>query len=120
MNGINKVILVGFVGGNPQAKTFQNGGKAVNFSVATKESWKDKRGQKQENTEWHQCVAFGATAGIVEQYVTKGSRIYVEGSFKTNKWVDKAGQEQKTAQIVVKNVQLLGEGRSPENQEDFF
>ena len=116
MASVNKVILVGNVGRDPEVRTMNNGGKVVNLSVATSEAWKDKNsGERQEKTEWHRVVIFNEKiAEIVERYVTKGSRIYIEGSLQTRKWTDKDGSEKYATEVVVKayrgELVLLGGG----------
>lgn len=104
--GVNKVILVGSVGKDPESKFMPNGNAVVNFSLATSESWKDKSGQQQESVEWHRCVCFGKLAEIIAQYVKKGSKLYLEGSLKTRSW-EKDGVKQYATEIVVNEMQLL-------------
>ncbi|GBL60722.1 single-stranded DNA-binding protein [Pseudomonas citronellolis] len=110
--GVNKVILVGNVGGDPETRYLPNGNAVTNVTLATSESWKDKQtGQQQERTEWHRVVFFGRLAEIVAEYVRKGSQIYVEGSLRTRKWQGQDGQDRYTTEIVVDingNMQLLG------------
>lgn len=98
---INKVILIGAVGKDPKINSTQNGDKVANFSIATSESWKDKAGEKQERVEWHNVVVWGGLAGIVEKYVKKGTKIYVQGKLQTRKWTDKEGIEKYTTEIVL-------------------
>jgi single-strand DNA-binding protein len=100
---INRVVLVGFLGRDPEIKTTNNGNKIANLTVATSESWKDKQsGEKQEKTEWHRVVIFNQNlADIAEKYLHKGSKVYVEGSLQTRKWTDKDGKEQRTTEIVL-------------------
>lgn len=102
---VNKVILVGNVGGTPEIKSTQDGKKFATFSVATSESWKDKiTGEKKDQTEWHRVVVFAErTAEVVEKYVKKGSKLYIEGSIKTRKWTDKDGVERYTTEVVLQN-----------------
>lgn len=105
--GVNKVILIGSVGKDPESKAMPNGNAVVNFSLATSESWKDKTtGQQQESVEWHRLVAFGKLAEIIAQYVKKGSKLYIEGSLKTRSW-DKDGVKHYATEIVVSEMQLL-------------
>lgn len=110
--GVNKVILVGNVGGDPETRYLPNGNAVTNITLATSESWKDKQtGQQQERTEWHRVVFFGRLAEVVSEYVRKGSQIYVEGSLRTRKWQGQDGQDKYTTEIVVDingNLQLLG------------
>jgi len=102
---INKVILVGNVGQDPEVRSTQDGREIANFSLATSESWKDKAtGEKKEKTEWHRVVVFSSgLAGIVKNYVKKGSKVYIEGSLQTRKWTDKDGVEKYTTEIVLQN-----------------
>jgi single-strand DNA-binding protein len=106
--GINKVILVGNLGNDPEVRATTSGSRIANISVATSESWTDKNtGQKQERTEWHRVVFFNRMAEIVEQYLTKGSKVYVEGSLRTRKWQDQNGQDRYTTEIVANDMQML-------------
>lgn len=111
--GINKVILVGNVGGDPEVRYSPNGTAFANITLATSESWKDKQtGQQQERTEWHRVVFIGKLAEIVGQYVTKGQQLYVEGKLATRKWQDKDGQDRYTTEIQVGvngQMQMLGD-----------
>jgi single-strand DNA-binding protein len=102
---INKVILVGNVGQEPEIRTTQDGREIASFSLATSESWKDKNsGEKKEKTEWHRIVVFSAgLAGIVKSYVKKGSKLYIEGALQTRKWTDKDGVEKYTTEILLQN-----------------
>lgn len=107
--GVNKVILVGNLGQDPEVRAMPNGTMVANISVATSESWKDKQtGQQQERTEWHKIVYYGNLAEIVGQYLKKGSKIYVEGSLRTKKWQDKqTGQDKYSTEIVGSELQML-------------
>lgn len=99
---VNKVILVGNVGKDPEIRTFGNGGKVVNFSIATSENWKDKQGQRQEKTEWHNIAVFNdGLIGVIERYVKKGSKLYIEGKLQTRKWQDRDGNDKYTTEIVL-------------------
>jgi single-strand DNA-binding protein len=100
---VNKVILVGNVGRDPEVRTSQDGSKIVNFTLATSESWNDRAsGERKERTEWHRVVVFNDRIGdVVEKYVRKGSKIYVEGSLQTRKWTDQAGVEKYTTEVVI-------------------
>jgi len=100
---VNKVILIGNVGKDPEVRTFGNGGKVANFSVATSESWKDRQtGEKKEKTDWHNIAIFNeGLVGIVERYVKKGSKIYIEGQLKTRKWTDRDGNDKYTTEVVL-------------------
>ena len=100
---VNKVILVGNVGNDPEIRTFGNGGKVANFSLATSENWRDKQsGERKEKTEWHRVAVFNdGLVGVIERYVKKGSKLYVEGKLQTRKWTDNSGQEKYTTEIVL-------------------
>lgn len=101
---VNKVIIIGNVGKDPEVRSFQNGGRVCNFSVATSETWKDKTsGEKKERTEWHRIsILNDALVGIVEKYVTKGSKVYLEGQLETRKYTDGQGVEKYTTEIVLR------------------
>lgn len=108
MRGVNKVILVGTLGRDPESKTFQNGGSLCQFSIATSESWTDKNtGERRENTEWHRIVANNRLGEIAQQYLRKGSKVYIEGKLKTRQWTDQNGQERYTTEISANDVQML-------------
>ncbi len=110
--GVNKAIIVGNVGQDPEVRYMPSGSAVAEVSVATSEQWKDKQsGEKQERTEWHKVTFFGRLAEIVGEYVRKGSQIYVEGSIRTEKWQDKQGQDRYTTKIIANEMQMLG-GRS--------
>ena len=112
MASVNKVILVGNLGRDPEIRYMTNGDAVANVTIATSESWKDKAsGEKKEITEWHRLVFYRKLAEIVGQYLKKGSTIYVEGRIRTRKWTDKEGQERSTTEIEVNEMQMLG-GRS--------
>lgn len=122
MSSLNKVHLLGRVGKDPDIRTTQNGDKCANFPIATSESWKDKQGQKQERTEWHNVVIWGSLAAVVEQFVRKGTQIYIEGQLQTRKWLDKNGQDRYTTEVVLKgfnsNLILLGGNGKNDNQSN--
>lgn len=102
MSSVNKVILIGNCGKDPECRTMQNGGKVANLSLATSESWRDKSsGEKKEKTEWHRIVVFGPLADIVEKYVHKGSKVYASGQLSTRKWTDKDGAEKYSTEVVL-------------------
>lgn len=106
--GINKVILVGNTGADPEVRYMQNGNAIATISIATSETWKDKQtGEKQEKTEWHRVVFFNKLAEIVAEYVRKGHKLYVEGSLRTRKWQDQQGQDRYTTEIVANDMQML-------------
>ena len=99
---VNKVILVGNLGNDPESKSFANGGEVVNMSVATTESWKDRDGNKQEKTEWHRVVIFNENLGrVAKQYLRKGSKVYLEGQLQTRKWQDNSGQDKYSTEVVL-------------------
>merc|ERR1711916_392854 len=107
--GINKVILVGNCGQDPETRYMPSGGAVTNISIATSETWKDKQtGQPQERTEWHRVVFFNRLAEIAGEYLRKGSQVYVEGSLRTRKWQDQGGQDRYTTEIVANEMQMLG------------
>jgi len=100
---VNKVILVGNLGNDPEIRTFGNGGKVANFSLATSETWRDKQsGERKEKTEWHRVAVFGeGLVGVIERYVKKGSKLYIEGKLQTRKWQDRDGNDKYTTEIVL-------------------
>lgn len=102
MAGVNKVILVGNLGADPEARSLNNGGEVVNLRVATSESWKDKDGNRQERTEWHQVVIFNENLGrVAKSYLRKGSKVYLEGQIQTRKWTDQSGADRYSTEIVL-------------------
>ncbi|MBM4210910.1 MAG: single-stranded DNA-binding protein [Gammaproteobacteria bacterium] len=106
--GVNKVILVGNVGNDPEVRYTANGQAIANLSIATSEVWRDKAtGEKQERTEWHRVVFFGKAAEIVRDYVKKGAKLYVEGALRTRKWEDKNGAERYTTEVVSSDLQMI-------------
>jgi len=120
---LNKVSLIGSVGKDPEIRSTQDGKEIASFSLATTESWKDKNtGEKKDKTEWHRIVVFGALAGIVKNYVKKGSKLYVEGQLKTREWTDKDGIKKYTTEIVLQgfnsNLQMLAgkNNNAPQDQ----
>jgi single-strand DNA-binding protein len=107
--GINKVILVGNLGKDPETRSLPSGEAVTNVTVATSESWKDKQtGEQKEKTEWHNVVFFKRLAEIAGQYLKKGSQVYIEGSLRTRKWQDKEGKDRYTTEIVAQEMQMLG------------
>ena len=123
VGSVNKVILVGNLGRDPEVRSMQNGGKVCNLSVATSERWKDRNtGEQQEKTEWHRVVFFGRIAEIADQYLKKGSQVYVEGKLQTRKWEDRDGNERWTTEIVGSQLEMLGDrmssGSSQSNNMD--
>ena len=120
MRGVNKAILVGVLGRDPETKTFPNGGSLTQFSIATSESWTDKNtGERKEHTEWHRIVASNRLGEIVQQYLKKGSKVYIEGKLKTRQWADQNGQERYTTEISANELQMLdskGDSNYQQNQ----
>jgi len=119
MAGVNKVILVGNLGADPEARSLNNGGEVVNMRVATSENWKDRDGNRQERTEWHNVVIYNENLGrVAKSYLKKGSKVYLEGQIQTRKWTDQTGNDRYTTEVVLQRfrgeVQLLdsrgGEG----------
>ena len=107
--GINKVILVGNLGADPETRAMPSGTTVANLRIATSESWRDKQsGEQQERTEWHRVVLFGRLGEIAAEYLKKGSQVYIEGSLRTRKWQDKQGQERYSTEIVGNDMQMLG------------
>jgi len=107
--GINKAVIVGTLGRDPEIRYATNGNAVVNINVATNESWKDREtGEQQERTEWHRIVIFGKLGEIASQYLKKGSQVYFEGKIKTNKWQDQSGNDRYTTEIVANEMQMLG------------
>ncbi len=106
--GVNKVILIGNLGQDPETKSLPSGGAVTNISVATTEGWKDKQtGEKKEATEWHKVVFFDRLAEIAGQYLKKGSKVYIEGSLRTRKWQDKSGNDRYTTEVRATDMQML-------------
>jgi single-strand DNA-binding protein len=102
MAGVNKVILVGNLGADPEARSLNNGGEVVNLRVATSEQWKDRDGNRQERTEWHQVVIFNENLGrVAKNYLRKGSKVYLEGQLQTRKWTDQSGNDRYSTEIVL-------------------
>ena len=108
MRGVNKVILVGTLGRDPETKTFPNGGSLTQFSIATSEAWTDKNtGERKEQTEWHRIVLHNRLGEIAQQFLRKGSKVYIEGSLRTRQWTDQNGQERYTTEIRGDQMQML-------------
>ena len=108
MASVNKVILVGNLGRDPETRYMPDGGAITNISVATTDKWKDKAGEMQEKTEWHRVAFFGKLAEIAGEYLKKGSQVYVEGRLQTRKWQDKDGGDRYTTEIIADRMQMLG------------
>jgi len=116
--GINKVILIGNVGGDPEVRYMPNGNAVTTISIATSETWKDKQtGEKQDRTEWHRVVFFNRLAEITGEYAKKGTKMFIEGSLRTRKWQDQQGQDRYTTEIVGNEMQLL-DSRGGMSQDD--
>lgn len=116
MASINKVILIGNLGRDPEVRYTNNGAAICNITIATSRAWKDKQGEKQEETEWHRVVLFDKQAEVAGQYLKKGRPVYIEGRLKTRKWTDKDGAEKYTTEVMADSMQLLGgreEGEAP-------
>jgi single-strand DNA-binding protein len=106
--GVNKVIIIGNLGADPEVRYMPSGGAVTNIRVATSESWKDKQtGETQERTEWHRIVLYNRLAEIAAEYLRKGSKVFIEGSIRTNKWQDQSGQDRYTTEIIANGMQLL-------------
>jgi single-strand DNA-binding protein len=109
--GVNKVILVGNLGRDPEVRYTANGAAVANLNIATTEQWRDKQsGERQERTEWHRVVMFGRLGEIAGEYLRKGSQVYIEGKLQTRKWQDQSGQDRYTTEIVASDMQMLGSG----------
>lgn len=111
MSGVNKVIVLGRLGADPEVKTVTGGQNVARLSVATSENWTDREGQKQERTEWHRIVVWGKLAELCGKYLSKGRQVYVEGRLQTRQWEDQQGQKRYTTEIVANTVQFLGGGQ---------
>ncbi len=119
MRGVNKVILVGTLGKDPETKTFPNGGSLTQFSIATSESWTDKTsGERKEQTEWHRIVLHNRLGEIAQQYLRKGSKVYIEGSLRTRQWTDQSGQERYTTEIRGEQMQMLDSANRQQQSGD--
>jgi single-strand DNA-binding protein len=107
--GVNKVILIGHLGADPESRAMPSGSSVANLRIATTESWRDKQsGEQQERTEWHRVALFGRLAEVASEYLRKGSQVYIEGSLRTRKWQDKQGNERFSTEIVGNEMQMLG------------
>ena len=124
MSGVNKVILVGNLGNDPEIRALENGVKVANFNIATNEVYKDKDGNKQERTEWHRIVLWRGLAEIAENYLKKGNQVYIEGKLRTRQWEDKDGVKKYTTEVQCDNMTMLGgkssgtEGSTPLSEND--
>jgi single-strand DNA-binding protein len=108
MASVNKVILIGNLGRDPETRYMPDGGAITNISIATTDVWKDNAGEKQEKTEWHRVAFFGKLAEIAGEYLKKGSQVYVEGRLQTRKWQDKEGVDKYTTEVIADRMQMLG------------
>lgn len=117
--GVNKVILVGNLGADPEVRYMPNGGAVANLSIATSESWKDQQGQQQERTEWHRVTMYRKLAEIAGEYLKKGSQVYLEGKLQTRKWQDQSGNDRYTTEIIADQMQMLGGGARNDNSGDY-
>ena len=121
MRGVNKVILVGTLGRDPETKTFPNGGSITQFSIATSESWVDKNtGERKEQTEWHRIVLNNRLGEIAQQYLRKGSKVYIEGSLRTRQWTDQNGQERYATEIRGDQMQMLDSRQNQQNNDSGY
>jgi single-strand DNA-binding protein len=114
MASVNKVLIIGNLGNDPETRYLPSGDAVTNVSIATTETWKDKDGQKKEATEWHRVAFFGKLAEIAGEYLKKGSSVYVEGKIQTRKWQDKDGQDRYSTEIRADRMQMLGGGKREE------
>ncbi len=119
MASVNKVILVGNLGADPEIRYLPSGDAVANLRIATTDTWKDKSGEKQERTEWHRVSMFGKQAEIAGQYLKKGSQVYIEGSLQTRKWQDKDGKDQYSTEIRADRMQMLGGRAGSGGSADF-
>lgn len=121
MAGVNKVIIVGRLGADPELKSVSSGNNVCRLSIATSESWTDRNGQKQERTEWHRVVVWSKLADLCGKYLSKGRQVYLEGRLQTRSWEDQQGQKRYTTEIVANTVQFLGGGEQrPDNYNDNY
>ena len=117
--GVNKVILIGNLGKDPETRSFPNGGSITNVTLATSDNWKDRDGNQQERTEWHNVVFHNKLAEISAQYLRKGSKVYVEGAIRTRKWQDKEGKDRYTTEIHANEMQMLDSKSSSGGSDDY-
>ncbi|MCB0412637.1 MAG: single-stranded DNA-binding protein [Bdellovibrionales bacterium] len=118
MSGINKAIVIGRLGADPEVKTVSNGNTVARLSVATSETWNDRDGQKQERTEWHRVVVWGKLAELCGKYLSKGRQVYLEGRLQTRSWEDQQGNKRYTTEIVANTVQFLSGGGPSTSADD--
>ena len=117
MAAINKVILIGHLGADPELRYTPNGTPVANFRIATTERWTNKQGERTESTEWHRIVAWGKLGEFCGQYLNKGKQIYIEGRLRTRSWEDRDGKKQWTTEIIAQRLQLLGKPEKPSEEE---
>lgn len=117
MAGLNKVMLIGNLGADPEVKYTPSGTAVTNFRIATSEKWKDKEGKVQERTEWHRIVTFGKLAEICGEYLVKGKQVYIEGRIQTRSWDDKDGNKKYMTEVVADKMQMLGSPDSKDNKQ---
>lgn len=115
---INKQIIVGYLGADPELKNTQSGAAVCTLSVASTEKWKDSAGQRQEDTEWHKCVAWNKLAELVSEWWQKGTLVYIEGRTKTRKWQDQNGNDRYTTEVTIREMKTLANGRGHQNTQD--
>ncbi len=120
MSGVNKVIVIGRLGSDPEVKTISTGSTVAQLSVATSDQWTDKDGQKQERTEWHRVVVWGKLAELCGKYLSKGRQVYLEGRLQTRSWEDQQGVKRYTTEIVAQTVQFLGAASQGASQNTGF
>ena len=120
MASVNKVILIGNLGKDPETRYLTNGDAVTNLTIATTETWKDKNGEKQEKTEWHRVTLYRRLAEIAEEYLAKGRSVYIEGRLETRKWTDKAGVERYSTDIIASDMKMLGGKPSGDREEKKF
>jgi len=114
MGSLNKVMLIGHLGRDPEVRSLPSGTSVANFSLATSENWKNKEGKPEERTEWHRIVVFGKQAEICKEYLSKGRQVYLEGRLQTKEWQDKEGQKRTTTEIIAHKIVFLGaKGQAP-------
>lgn len=117
MSGVNKVILVGFLGRDPEVRFTKSGQAVASFSLATSEKWTGKDGQKEEKTEWHRIIAWGKLGEICGEYLSKGKQVYIEGRLQTREWDDKDGNKKQTTEVVANNMTMLGQAGAGSNSQ---
>jgi single-strand DNA-binding protein len=114
---LNKILLIGRLGQDPEVKNFPSGESYCNFSIATSKKWKDKNGQPQEKTEWHRIVVYGKMVEVCKQYLSKGNQVYIEGEIMTRRWKDKDGSDRSMVEIVSNSIQFLETNKNLQGQQ---